>query len=801
MPLIDMLTNIKSFNYKKVGQKHGEYFGEENATGFTTERNTKDKTEFVVGSGGDFNFKQKVGYSKFEDTNQTGFTIERNTKDETEYIIGSGNDFNFKTLSTGVDYFYNTHAVGFTISKEHKSKSDFIGIKGNSFDGKSSLYGDIESNVLGKDDDYDGIRDSSAPKVKSKPDLKIINVDHKKIARAKESVEPAVNKGNTQPKESKKYISKVPNKPQIPMFSEDHPYGALPVKKEFEDKSGEPYDAPYEITEEYIKFGGGNAGLRPGYVSNANQEVFGSESPYIIKEIGDRYDSLDWAVDSVITILPFKIVRTAEDVIRIGKWNLTAKGLMWNANQFLLTAQNARGENRIFNPLGPLGSLVPYVHLPRHTDGSLKDFREPPSYPKTKPQDQEVIIEKKSLFDKILGRGSAALGIQLPDENKMSDLLQTRIVEGNVSHDDPGPLSALGLFQTAWTDPKHQHKSMKGPFGGDLDEDGQFPDSPLITNYSDLESYNEKSQLASDVIVGDNLADTVEDAGFGQEVKYETLIKSDVVKKGKGLEHAKDYNLGRGLIKSTDGIYSVGVSNQLQVAYGGKFGDMNYAVGTPDNTLPKDFIKFKIRDAVNGKWLIFPAHLGAITDTVSPEWAKEAYIGRPDEVHVYTKTSRTVGLSFKVAAFSKQEIPIIQEKMNYLMGLGYPTFKKMIPNDVEERPVAPYIYLTVGDLYNNTPGYFDNISISTEDNTTWEIDEGFQIPQYFNVSVNFVYIGRYLPQTVGKHYDVPWLKDSGVGSGNYGTFGTNDPKDGSTYSPDRTSAGVEVGWAETLKQV
>ncbi len=805
MPLIDMLTDISSFNYKKVGQKHDEYFGEDNATGFTTKRNTKDKTEFVVGSGGDFNFKQKVGYSKFEDTNQTGFTIERNTKDETEYIIGSGNDYNFKTSSTGVDYFYNTHAVGFTISKEHKGTSDFVGIGDLTFDGKTSLYGDIESNVLGTDDDYDGIRDTSPPKIKSKPDLKILNVDYKKVAKSKESVEPGINKGDVQPKESSEYVSKVPNKPLIPMFSEDHPYGALPDKKEFKDIDGDTYDAPYEITDEYIKFGG-NAGLRPGYVSNANQEVFGSESPYIIKEIGDRYDSLDWVVDSAITILPFKIVRTAEDVIRIGKWNLTAKGIMWNANQFLLTAQNARGENRIFNPLGSLGSLVPYVNLPRHTKGNFTDFREPPSYPKTKPQDQDAVVEEKSLFDKILGRGSAALGVQLPDENKMTDLHQTRIVLGDVSHDDPGPLSALGLFQTAWTDPKHQHKSMKGPFGGDLDEDGNLG-GKLITQYSDLTEFKINTKNASDISFADdsdgsppggNVIETAEDDGFGQEVSYPTIVNTDVDVKGKLLEYAADYNLGRGKIKSRDGIYSVGVSNQLQVAYGGKFGDLDYAVGTPGNTLPKDFIKFKIRDAVNGKWLIFPAHLGAITDTVTPEWAKEAYIGRPDEVHIYTKTSRTVGLTFKVAAFSKQEIPIIQEKMNYLMGLGYPTFKKMIPNDVEERPVAPYIYLTVGDLYNNTPGYFDNISISTEDNTTWEIDEGFQIPQFFNVSVNFVYVGRYLPQTVGKHYDVPWLTDSGAGSGNYGTFGTNDPKNGSTSSPDRTSAGVDVGWAKTL---
>ena len=47
MPLIDMLTDISSFNYEKVGEKHGEYFGEDKATGFTPNRNTMDPTEYV----------------------------------------------------------------------------------------------------------------------------------------------------------------------------------------------------------------------------------------------------------------------------------------------------------------------------------------------------------------------------------------------------------------------------------------------------------------------------------------------------------------------------------------------------------------------------------------------------------------------------------------------------------------------------------------------------------------------------------------------------------------------------------
>jgi hypothetical protein len=281
-------------------------------------------------------------------------------------------------------------------------------------------------------------------------------------------------------------------------------------------------------------------------------------------------------------------------------------------------------------------------------------------------------------------------------------------------------------------------------------------------------------------------------AGIGQNIAAALGFGDDGLS---GEVDAKEFNLGTGKIKKGTGIYEVGTSNTLQVPYGGQYGKLSYASGTKGNKLPKDFIKFRIRDAVNGKWLIFPAHLGSITDTVTPEYSTERYIGRPDSVHIYTGTNRSVSFDFKVAAFTKQEIPIIQEKMNYLMGLGYPTFKPMFDGDGEGRPVSPYIYLTIGDLFNNTPGYFDNITITMEENATWELDEGLQIPMFFNVSVNFVYIGKYLPTTLSKHYEVPWLEDSGHGDGKYQTFGDQDP---TSLGRVPTRKKVKTGWSDGL---
>ena len=62
----------------------------------------------------------------------------------------------------------------------------------------------------------------------------------------------------------------------------------------------------------------------------------------------------------------------------------------------------------------------------------------------------------------------------------------------------------------------------------------------------------------------------------------------------------------------------------------------------------------------------------------------------------------------------------------------------------------------------------------------------------FNVGVEFTYVGKYLPHTLGKHYEVPWLKDSGVGNGKFGTFET-DARDRETIRPRIYG---EQGWSD-----
>ena len=73
----------------------------------------------------------------------------------------------------------------------------------------------------------------------------------------------------------------------------------------------------------------------------------------------------------------------------------------------------------------------------------------------------------------------------------------------------------------------------------------------------------------------------------------------------------------------------------------------------------------------------------------------------------------------------------------------------------------PMIELTIGNMFKNTPGFLSTLTLTVEDGSTWEIDKGLQLPKHITCGCSFTYIGKYLPNSVGKHFELNWLSDTG----------------------------------------
>ena len=321
-----------------------------------------------------------------------------------------------------------------------------------------------------------------------------------------------------------------------------------------------------------------------------------------------------------------------------------------------------------------------------------------------------------------------------------------------------------GVKDVLGTDKKPDFKTIKTPknlgtsFSENiLDKYKTLAYGDIPTNTDESEKYGKKTGKAADNDKGGQYPGQAKDISTtGLVYKIDSEGKLGLVKKDE-----KNYMYG-----TKTGIGEPDSVNMTK--YGEDGGDKVH--GGP-NFYPDDYIKFKFFDIVNKKNIIFRAFLSGISETFSPEWSSEKYIGRPDSVHVYQGVERSMSFEFMIVPSSKQELPILWEKLNYLVGFTYPSWKPM--GSSGNRMEAPFMNLTLGDMYNAVPGYLSSLSITVDDNSPWEIDEGFQLPHAINVSCEFTHIGQHALASEGTHYDFDgkentWLKPYNAKDGTLG---------------------------------
>ena len=209
----------------------------------------------------------------------------------------------------------------------------------------------------------------------------------------------------------------------------------------------------------------------------------------------------------------------------------------------------------------------------------------------------------------------------------------------------------------------------------------------------------------------------------------------------------------------------------------------------------------------DGHTLYFRAYIEGLSETVSPSWNSEAYVGRSEPVYTYTNSEREINFSLKLFAGTKDELNAIYRKMNRLTSMCYPEYKidyamgdtsNDSDNDANanNEPVSetdlpyssglwtrgtarsrmkpPFTKIRLGDLYGvetaitragkgkkaEMHGFIKSLSYTFPDESPWEIQDGYIVPKYIQVELGYQVV----------HSDVPSLdfaKENG-GSTFYG---------------------------------
>ena len=183
-----------------------------------------------------------------------------------------------------------------------------------------------------------------------------------------------------------------------------------------------------------------------------------------------------------------------------------------------------------------------------------------------------------------------------------------------------------------------------------------------------------------------------------------------------------------------------------------------------------DFVKFRIGVIDSGEpdqktFIHFRAFLDSFSDSFNSEWNTEKFMGRGENFYRYNGFTRTINLSWTVAAQSKQELIPMHQKLNYLASSLTPYYS---PNGYMG---GNLVSLTLGGYLYEQPGIITSMTLDIPQESPWEIGipssgggddsngvksdkDVKELPHIIKVTnVQFIPIHTFTPQLQQNNYD------------------------------------------------
>jgi len=141
----------------------------------------------------------------------------------------------------------------------------------------------------------------------------------------------------------------------------------------------------------------------------------------------------------------------------------------------------------------------------------------------------------------------------------------------------------------------------------------------------------------------------------------------------------------------------------------------------PGKASTNDLVTFAIAaiktDTPNLKDFIhFRAFIDSFDDNYTSNWNSTQYLGRGEQFYTYSRFDRTLNMTFKVVAQSRQELLMMYAKLNFLAS-------NLAPDYTPKGYMAgSLIQITVGDYVKNQTGFITNLRLSIPQESPWEIN-------------------------------------------------------------------------------
>jgi hypothetical protein len=174
-----------------------------------------------------------------------------------------------------------------------------------------------------------------------------------------------------------------------------------------------------------------------------------------------------------------------------------------------------------------------------------------------------------------------------------------------------------------------------------------------------------------------------------------------------------------------------------------------------------DLVELKFWSVAKQAAVNFRATLTGITETVSPNWDTQKFVGNPFNFYTYNNIERSVNFAFKIYALNADELKACWQKINFLTNLTYP---QGYAGNIAV--VAPFIRFTLGSMYVNKEAFISDLSYEIPDDAPWEIDaEGLGMGEYILPKLVNVTMTLKLVETVGSTYQMGVAERKAVAEG------------------------------------
>jgi len=185
----------------------------------------------------------------------------------------------------------------------------------------------------------------------------------------------------------------------------------------------------------------------------------------------------------------------------------------------------------------------------------------------------------------------------------------------------------------------------------------------------------------------------------------------------------------------TDSVYQSVFNAKLQNDLVHLFFAYDTTAGTQDDS---KIIKF--RSTING-----------VTETFSPSWNGIKYPGRADKAYMYSEFERTLSFSFKAYATSRDEMKNMWQKLSELSKLTMPTYGAAYSGHI--------CYFRLGQLWGNgisgVPTLITSLTYTIPDDLSWDINEDdnlAELPTGVDVNIGLTILPDTIYKSNKNHY-------------------------------------------------